>query len=76
MYITITMKVNDRIINIRVDKRQTISDVYAVIKDREGLTNIPLPKFYKSFQNKKLISSLNTFEQEQIYSGDILDAVL
>lgn len=76
MYITITMKVNDRIINIRVDKRQTISDVYEVIKDREGLTNTPLPKFYKSFQNRKLISSLNTFEQEQIYSGDILDAVL
>lgn len=76
MYITITMKINDRSIDVRVDNRQTISDIYAVIKDREGLNNIPSPMFYKSFQNRKLISSLNTFEQEKIYSGDILDAVL
>lgn len=76
MYITITMKIHNCKINIRVDKRQKIADVFAVLKNRQGLKNTPSPVFYKSLQNKSLVSSFNTFEYENIYSGDILEAIL
>lgn len=76
MYITITMKINSFTVDIRVDKRQKISAVFDILKNKGGLEGISSPSFYKSLQNRKLVSSFNTFEDENIFSGDVLTAVL
>lgn len=76
MYITITMIINQFSVDIRVDKRQKISAVFGILKDKGELAGISSPSFYKSSQNRRTVSSFNTFEEENIYSGDILTAVL
>lgn len=76
MYITITLIINKFKIDIRVDKRQKISALFDVLKSKGLLDGVSSPNFYKSLLNKRTVSSFNTFEDENIYSGDVLKAIL
>lgn len=76
MYITITVKINSVEYNIRIDKRQKIYVLFEILKNSEKCMCDTFPSFFKSYHNRKIVSSFNTFEQSEINSGDVLEAIL
>jgi|GEM_PF-5543025 len=76
MYITITVKINDAEYNIKIDNRQKIYVLLEILKESGSCVCDIFPTFYKSHQNKDIVSAYNTFEQSEINSGDVLEAIL
>lgn len=76
MYITITVKIKSIDYDIKIDRRQKIYVALEMLKS-SGNTSIQyIPTFYKSYQNQRIVSAYNTFEQSKVYSGDILEAII
>lgn len=74
MYITITLKINDKAYDLRVDKRQIIIEFLKIINESLNLNiNISEINFVKSITHKKQISTYFTFEESRIFTGDILE---
>lgn len=74
MYITITLKVNDKYYDLKVDKRQMIIEFLNIINESLNLNiNINEINFVKSITHKKQISTYFTFEESEIFTGDILE---
>ncbi|MGU8471811.1 hypothetical protein ACV3P7_11180 [Clostridium perfringens] len=74
MYITITLKINKKDYDLKVDKRQTIVEFLKIINESLNLNiNINEINFVKSITHKKQISTYFTFEESKIFTGDILE---
>ena len=74
MYITITLKINKKDYDLKVDKRQTIVEFLKIINESLNLNiNINEINFVKSITHKKQISTYFTFEESEIFTGDILE---
>lgn len=76
MYITITLKINEKDYDLKVDKRQTIIEFLKIINESLNLNiNINEINFVKSITHKKQISTYFTFEESGIFTGDILEVI-
>lgn len=76
MYITITVKINQSAVDIRIDSQQTIAAGLHVLQMSGMLPKVECPDFFRSVLNEKIISVNRTFSEEGIYDGDILEAVI
>ncbi|MGV2804238.1 hypothetical protein GNF85_11240 [Clostridium perfringens] len=76
MYITITLKINEKDYDLKVDKRQTIIEFLKIINESLNLNiNINEINFVKSITYKKQISTYFTFEESGVFTGDILEVI-
>lgn len=76
MYITITLKINNCKFDIKIDNRQKVFAVLEILKQRRLVLLDTFPFFYKSYQKEKIISAYSTFEESEIHSGDIIEAII
>lgn len=75
MYITVTIVINDKSYDIRVDNRQKIYECIKILKSRIGSINDTDINFFKSYIHNRTVSKYLTFEEAGIFGGDILSAV-
>lgn len=76
MYITITVinKNNNNKYDLKVDKNQKIIEFLKIINESLNMNlNINNINFIKSITKNKLMSIYSTFEEENIYTGDIIE---
>lgn len=74
MYITITVQISDNAFDISIDAGQKISTAYNVLYE-SGYINSGKYNWYRSGMRGCLVSAYRTFEEEQIFDGDILVAI-
>jgi len=67
----LTFKRENDEIDLRVDKKQKISDVIAVIVERR-LFNLTDDYMVKSIRDNRGLDKSKSFEENSIYNGDIL----
>lgn len=76
MYITITI-INKRTkakYDLRINKNQKIIEFLRILNEELNLNiNLNKTSFIKSITKKKLISIYSTFEDEDVYTGDIIE---
>ncbi len=75
MYITVTIVINDKSYDIRVDNRQKIYKCIKILKSRIRSINDTDINFFKSYIHNRTVSKYLTFEEAGIFGGDILSAV-
>lgn len=75
MYITVTIVINDKSYDIRVDNRQKIYECIKILKSRIRSINDTDINFFKSYIHNRTVSKYLTFEEAEIFGGDILSAV-
>lgn len=75
MYITVTIVINDKSYDIRVDNRQKIYECIKILKSRIRSINDTDINFFKSYIYNRTVSKYLTFEEAGIFGGDILSAV-
>ncbi|MDD6571049.1 MAG: hypothetical protein PUF12_01550 [Thermoflexaceae bacterium] len=75
MYITLTMKINNKSYDINIDAGQKISAAFKVLCDAGYVKGGQMPNWYRSGMRGCLVSAYRTFEEEQIFGGDILTAI-
>ncbi len=75
MYITVTIVINDKSYDIRVDNRQKIYECIKILKSRIRSINDTDINFFKSYIHNRTVSKYLTFEEAGIFGGDILSAV-
>lgn len=75
MYITVTIVINDKSYDIRVDNRQKIYECIKILKSRIRSINDTDINFFKSYIHNRIVSKYLTFEEAGIFGGDILSAV-
>ncbi|WP_250674053.1 hypothetical protein LZ906_007305 [Paraclostridium ghonii] len=74
MYITITLKINDKSYDLKVDKRQRIIEFLKIVNESLNLNiNTNEINFIKSVTYKKQISVFFSFEESEIFTGNILE---
>ena len=76
MFITITLKMPNGQRNIRIDSEQKINVALEVLRSSGKLLPGETPAFYRSKTGEKLVSAYKTFQEENIYDGDILEGVV
>ncbi len=75
MYITVTIVINDKSYDIRVDNRQKIYECIKILKSRIRSIDDTDIYFLKSYIHNQTVSKYLTFEEAGIFGGDILSAV-
>lgn len=75
MYITVTIVINDKSYDIRVDNRQKIYECIKILKSRIRSINDTDINFFKSYIHNRTVSKYLTFEEAGIFGGDILSAM-
>ena len=74
MYVTVTITTPDDSADIQIDSRQHIQAagdiLYSTGKSLHGPTN-----FYRSRMQRRVVSALNTFDEEAILTGDELTLI-
>lgn len=75
MYITISIIINDKNYDIRVDNRQRIYECIKILKSKIRSIDDTDIHFFKSYINNRTVSKYLTFEEAGIFSGDILSGV-
>jgi len=76
MYITITVRLKDEEASLKIDNRQEILAALEILKESGRWTTNHRPAYYRSDMRERLVSAYKTFEEEKIYDGDRLTAVL
>ena len=69
MKISITIAQGDTETSVIIDDRRRISDVISELA-RQGYLPINCKAFMRSAVQERVISTINTFQEEGIYSGD------
>jgi len=72
MLITLTLKINHQTMDLMVRPDQRMSDVLQVLKETGKLFFQIDQIIVYSLRKKEYINQLLTFEQAEIYTGDIL----
>ena len=69
MKISITIEQGDTETSVIIDDRRRIADVIGEL-ERQGYLNGNCKSFMRSTVQERVISTINTFQEEGIYSGD------
>jgi len=75
MFITITLKVGKHKTDIRIDSEQKISVGLEVLRESNKIPQCKMPSYFRSKQGERLVSAYKTFQEENIYDGDVLEAI-
>ena len=75
MFLTLTLESQGNRADIRIDSEQKIGEGLRVLRECGRLPNGTVPDYFRSHINQTLVSAWKTFEEEQIYDGDILSVV-
>ena len=75
MFISITIELGGQRRDIMIDSEQKISEGLAVLRQSGKLPMGMSPDYFKSMQNQRLVSAYKTFEEEEIFDGDILSVI-
>ena len=76
MYLTVTLRLRGKDYDIQADKGLPVKKALAAVSENMRLyEGVELPRFFRSAQQRRVISSTFTFEQGNIQSGDILTAL-
>jgi len=75
MFINITLEVDDRTSDIRIDSEQKINMGLIILRESGKMPPGAMPAYFRSKQSEKLVSAYKTFQDESIYDGDILTAI-
>ena len=75
MFITITLKTSSGQADIRIDSEQKIGVALEVLRSSGKLPFRETPIFYRSVLGEKIVSAYKTFQDEQIFDGDILHSI-
>lgn len=75
MYITLTVCFDEKQFNISVDSRQAIMAVYKTLYEAGRIKLLKIPDWYRSDAKECMVSAYRTFQEEKVYSGDILTAI-
>ena len=76
MFINITVEVNGLRRDIRIDSEQKIRECLTVLRQSGKLPMGVTPDYYRSRLNQMPVSAYKTFEEESVFDGDILVAIL
>lgn len=76
MYINLTLSVDKKEYDIRIDSQQHIGAGLEILRECGKVNAGELPSYYHSKLNEKLVSAFQTFEEETIFDGDLLTDVL
>lgn len=71
MYITVTITTPDASCDIQIDRLQRIAAAGEILQSTNKSQYAP-SSFYRSRMQRRLVSSSNTFEAEDIQTGDEL----
>ena len=75
MFLTLSIETKSGTADIRIDSEQKIGEGLRVLRESGRLPDGAVPNYFRSHMNQTLVSAWKTFEEEQIYDGDILSAV-
>jgi len=75
MFIEITIKTEAGQADIRIDSNQKINEGLHILNQRGILKAKVAPDYFRSAMNQNLVSAYKTFEEENIFDGDILTAI-
>lgn len=76
MYITITVQLGDEEASLKIDNRQEIQAAIEILRESGRWKTQLRPDYYRSDMRERMVSAYKTFEEEKIYDGDRLTAVL
>ncbi len=76
MYITITLRIKNCDYTIQIDRRQKIYIALETLKKSGQCFLEVFPVYYKSLQMQKIVSAYYTFQEANIYTGDIMQAMI
>ena len=76
MFITITIKLGKNTSDVRIDSDQRITKCMEVLRESGKMSFDEPPAYFRSEQSEKLVSAYKTFNEEGIYDGDTLTAVV
>ena len=75
MFIELTIKTMAGQADIRIDSKQKIGEGLSILQQRGVLVSKTAPDYFRSAMNQNLVSAYKTFEEENIFDGDILSAI-
>jgi len=58
-----------------IDSEQKISEGLMVLRQSGKLPMGYSPDYFRSSQNQRLVSAYKTFEEEEVFDGDILTVI-
>jgi len=75
VFINITIEIGEQRRDILIDSEQKISEGLLVLRQSGKLPMGFSPDYFRSMQNKRLVSAYKTFVDEGVFDGDILSAI-
>ena len=75
MFLSLTMKTVGGSADIRIDSEQEINAGLRVLRESGKLPDGSMPDFFRSQMNQTSVSAWRTFEEEQVFEGDMLIAI-
>ena len=75
MFLTLSIEAEHGQADVRIDSEQVIGEGLRVLRESGKLPGGAVPDYFRSHMNQRLVSAWRTFEDEQIYDGDILSAI-
>ena len=76
MFINVTIEVDEKRRDIRIDSEQKISEGLMVLRQSSKLPMGAAPDYFHSRLNQKTVSAHKTFSEEGVFDGDVLVAIL
>lgn len=74
-----TFKAGQEEIDIRVDGRQTIGEVFSFLQERGNFLRVlggEKKEYFYSPISEKMVSVYKTFQEEEIFDGELLEYIL
>ena len=75
MFLRLTIEASGRMQDILIDSHQKISEGLTVLRQSGKLPNGDFPDYFRSRLGERLVSAHRTFDEEQVFDGDVLTAV-
>jgi len=76
VFINITIEIGGARRDIRIDSEQKIKEDLIVLRQSGKLPMGTAPDYYRSRLNQKPVSTHKTFDEEGVFEGDILTALI
>jgi len=75
MFINLTIEVEEKRLDIRIDSEQKIGESLIVLRQSGKLPMGATPDYFRSRLNQRLVSAHKTFSEEGVFDGDILSII-
>ena len=75
MFINVTIEVEGKRRDIRIDSEQKIKEGLTVLRQSGKLLMGSAPDYFRSRLNRRPVSAHKTFSEEGVFDGDILTAI-